>query len=182
MTVEEIKQSIAMPDQMAKYGISIKRGMCSCPFHGSDKHPSMKVFKDGANCFTCGWNGDIFKFVQDIEHCDFKTAYLQLGGEYKKHKNAESKALTRRNFDADRKRQEYVRKKQKELRNELSFCIKILLAVIRLYEPFEDEWCSAQNDFPYVWFLWEEITNNKELDYEFTHGKCERIKQRYTSV
>jgi DNA primase len=42
----------------------------SCPFH-TEKTPSFKVMEHGkfanAKCFGCGWDGDLIKFVKDIE-------------------------------------------------------------------------------------------------------------------
>ena len=87
MTVDEIKFQISMDDVLQMYGLKKARGgMCSCPFHGRDKHPSMKIYKDSFNCFTCHANGDIFSFVMKMDGCDFKTAFYKLGGSYKKNK------------------------------------------------------------------------------------------------
>ena len=70
-----------MVEILQRYSPKIKGNMCSCPFH-VDKNPSMKIFKDGAKCFSCGWSGDIFKMVMDMDRCDFKTAFITLGGTY----------------------------------------------------------------------------------------------------
>ena len=36
----------------------------SCPFH-DDKNPSMSAKDGGIRCWSCGWSGDIFRFVED---------------------------------------------------------------------------------------------------------------------
>ena len=46
----------------------------------------MQIFHDGFKCHTCNANGDIFKFVQLMENCSFKNAFLSLGGEYENTK------------------------------------------------------------------------------------------------
>ena len=87
MTLEEIKENVTMRDVMDKYKIKVSRSnMCCCPIH-KEKHPSMKIYKDSFNCFSCGAHGDIFSFVQEMEKCDFKTAFMFLGGTYDKDKN-----------------------------------------------------------------------------------------------
>ena len=50
-----------------------------CPFH-KEKTPSFNVnpSKQMWKCFGCGAGGDVFKFVQEIEHVDFVTAVEQL--------------------------------------------------------------------------------------------------------
>ena len=113
MTAEEIKQTYTMREIAERYGIKVKRdGMCCCPFHG-EKHPSMKIYKDSFHCFACGKNGDIFTFVQEIEHCDFKTAFLSLGGTYE-NKTMESRmALYRAQKSREKRRVEEDRKKRK---------------------------------------------------------------------
>lgn len=50
-----------------------------CPFHDDHKpsfsvNPTKGIFK----CWSCGVGGDVFKFVQLYERCDFKAALQQL--------------------------------------------------------------------------------------------------------
>lgn len=93
MTLEEIKENVTMRDVMDKYKIKVSRSnMCCCPIH-KEKHPSMKIYKDSFNCFSCGAHGDIFSFVQEMEKCDFKTAFMFLGGTYDKDKKSVRNAL-----------------------------------------------------------------------------------------
>ena len=93
MTLEEIKENVTMRDVMDKYQIKVSRSnMCCCPIH-KEKHPSMKVYKDSFCCFSCGAHGDIFNLVQEVEKCDFKTAFIILGGTYDKDKKSVREAL-----------------------------------------------------------------------------------------
>ena len=46
-----------------------------CPFHG-ERTPSFNVREQTGRyrCFGCGAAGDVFTFVQEIEHIDFVSA------------------------------------------------------------------------------------------------------------
>ena len=85
MTKEEIKEHISMRDVLARYGYHPNRaGFINCPFHKGDRSASLKIYDKDFHCFGCGAHGDIFSFVMLIDQCDFKTAYYNLGGTYKK--------------------------------------------------------------------------------------------------
>lgn len=51
-----------------------------CPFH-DDSNPSMCVSREKQifTCFSCHATGNVFKFVMDYEHVDFRTALKMLG-------------------------------------------------------------------------------------------------------
>ena len=94
MTVEEIKSMTTMREVVGRYGFQPnKAGFICCPFH-HEKTASLKVYEDSFHCFGCHAGGDIFKFVQLIEECDFKKAFAILGGTYD-HKPMSDKALNR---------------------------------------------------------------------------------------
>lgn len=115
MTVDEIKQTYSMREIAERYGVKIKRdGMCSCPFHGKDKHPSMKIYKDSFHCFTCGANGDIFTFIQKTDNCDFKTAFYSLGGSY----GDDHKAAQMAKYHAEKSRKNREKKEQERKERE----------------------------------------------------------------
>src|SRR5690606_848807 len=52
-----------------------------CPFH-ADKTPSFNVREETGRykCFGCDASGDVFTFVQQIEHVDFVEAVEALAG------------------------------------------------------------------------------------------------------
>ena len=79
--VEEVKSRNNLRDVIESYGLKLNRkGFVVCPFH-QDKNGSMKVYADGHfYCFGCGEHGDVIKFVQLYEQCDFPTVYHKLGG------------------------------------------------------------------------------------------------------
>ena len=67
---------------LAKLGALYKG---ACPFH-ADNSPSFVVHDDAnphAHCYGCGWHGDVFDFVKEIEGVDFPTAKARiLGSEF----------------------------------------------------------------------------------------------------
>lgn len=81
-SVAEIKARLRIEDvvgtyvQLKKVGRNFK-GLC--PFH-NEKTPSfhVSVEKQLAYCFGCQKGGDLFKFVEEVEHCDFKEALERL--------------------------------------------------------------------------------------------------------
>ena len=69
MTVFEAVKDRADPaDVLALYGLHPdKANMISCPFHGKDEHPSMRMYKDGFYCFACGWHGDTIALAAQMD-------------------------------------------------------------------------------------------------------------------
>lgn len=65
--------------QLKKCGLQY-RGLC--PFH-QEKSPSFYLHpgKQLWHCHGCGAGGDVFSFIQQIEHCDFPKA-LQIVADY----------------------------------------------------------------------------------------------------
>lgn len=83
--VEEIKKKINIVNLIARYLPTKKRGrhyLACCPFH-QEKTPSftiseeLQIFK----CFGCGKSGDVFTFLEEYEHIDFREALEQLAKE-----------------------------------------------------------------------------------------------------
>lgn len=86
---DRIKQVARLEEVVERY-LPLKRGGSStktliglCPFH-DDRHPSLyvNVREQYYKCFACGEGGDLFKFVQQMEGCDFRTALYKLAGWY----------------------------------------------------------------------------------------------------
>lgn len=82
--IERVRSSVSIVDVVGEY-VALRRvgrnfvGLC--PFH-SEKSGSFNVRDDKGRfkCFGCGAGGDVFKFVQDIEHLDFVGAVERLAG------------------------------------------------------------------------------------------------------
>lgn len=161
MTVDEIKQSHSMREIVEAYGVSINRaGFCSCPFHKGDHTASMKIYKDSYHCFGCGANGDIFSFVQGMEHCDFKTAFYSLGGTYEKPTKASEIALYHAQ-KAKEKRQREKAKLKEEFRENNKWIGAYVMA-LKSFEPFSDLWCYCQNKL--VIHLYHDEKLQKQLE------------------
>lgn len=147
MTVNEIKTQYSMRDILSMYGITPNRaGFIHCPFHQGDRTASCKIYQKDFHCHACGANGDIFSFVQQMEHCDFKDAFKRLGGSY------EAKT------DRERDLYHYKLKKAKEsrLRREARLLERKKYLLTSLHrnrllkdhmEVFSDAWCRAVNGF-----------------------------------
>ena len=156
MTAEEIKQSLSMRDVLERYGVKVKRNMCSCPFHGEDKHPSMKVFKDGFKCFGCGLSGAIFTFVQNIEECDFKQAFYILGGSYEHSTKASQIALY--HAQKQKEKRERIKMQNAERQKAINDGIHSARAKMNSLDEGSDEWWDSLSD------MYDNIT--KDLNME----------------
>ena len=149
MTLEELKENVTMRDVMDKYKIKVSRSnMCCCPIH-KEKHPSMKIYKDSFNCFSCGAHGDIFSFVQEMEKCDFKTAFMFLGGTYDKDKKSVRNALKR--VEDARKERETRKERERIALIEKSDAFRLeyrnILAEICTYKKLFMEAIPNSDDF-----------------------------------
>lgn len=145
MTSDEIKQSISMREILQQYGVQIGRnGMCSCPFH-KDKHPSMKVYKDAAKCFSCGWYGDIFAFVMKAENESFNDAFKRLGGSHEQFTNEINKSQFKADIQARKASEERKKKEESKFYDDLILAIKICEGYIEIFEPFSDGWTFGHN-------------------------------------
>lgn len=76
--VNEIRSASDIVDIISSYIPLTKKGknyFGVCPFH-DDTNPSMSVSKEKQiyKCFSCGASGNVFNFVMDYEHIDFKDA------------------------------------------------------------------------------------------------------------
>ena len=101
---ETIKQNTDVPSVTGRYGVSVKRnGFTNCIFH-SDKHPSMKLYKDHYHCFACGAHGDVIAFTAQLFGLspyeaakkiavDFGIAYDVSPPSHKQHHNIPDEAV-----------------------------------------------------------------------------------------
>ena len=159
MTVEEIKSQTSMRTIIEQYNIKVdKKGFCCCPFH-HEKTASMKIYKDSYNCFGCGANGDIFSFVQEMEHCDFKTAFLMLGGEYEKPTlSSRLNVYKAKRAKETRLAKEQRLQKKKSLNNLL---INVYMRWLNRLEPLSNEWCDTYNALQYQLYIFDELRGTK---------------------
>ncbi len=80
--LERVRSTVSIADVIQQY-VALKRvgrnWVGLCPFHG-ERTPSFNVREETGRyrCFGCGVAGDVFTFVQEIEHVDFVTAVEQL--------------------------------------------------------------------------------------------------------
>ena len=158
MTREEIKEATTMKDVLSRYGLKVGHGgMMSCPFHGADKHPSMKVYSDSYYCFACGAHGDIFSFVQDMESCDFRQAFEILGGTYSEKRTTSSKIALMRSKarQQTRERQADRLRKKKELNSTL---ITTYRWILNHTEPMSDGWADAMHGLTLQLYIHEGLS------------------------
>ena len=80
--VREIKSRLDIADVIGDYVALKKNGQSfwgRCPFH-SEKTPSFSVSPERQtfHCFGCGKGGDVFTFVMEMEHLEFREALERL--------------------------------------------------------------------------------------------------------
>ena len=76
--ITEIRNANNIVDVISSYLPLVKKGknfFGVCPFH-DDNNPSMSVSEEKQiyKCFSCGASGNVFNFIMDYEHVDFKEA------------------------------------------------------------------------------------------------------------
>lgn len=76
--IEEVKEKNNIVDVARRYVTLEQKGSnywACCPFHG-EKTASFAVNEEKGyyHCFGCGKHGDVFTFIQEIEHCSFFDA------------------------------------------------------------------------------------------------------------
>lgn len=154
MNKDEIKARYSMRDVVEQYGFRPDRaGFIHCPFHKGDRGASLKVYKDSFHCFGCGANGDIFSFIQLIDHCDFKTAFQSLGGTYEKPTFESQLVIYRKQKQIEaRARASEKLRRRKELNNLL---IDLYRDYMNRSEPLSDAWCDCCNALQYQLYLHE---------------------------
>jgi DNA primase len=179
MTVEEIKRQYSMSDILMRYGIRSNgtRKNISCPFHGEDKNPSMQIFQDGYNCYSCGRNGDIFKFVQEMENCSFKDAFLSLGGTYENTKEDFSAKVRLETAKREQQKRIQAEIRHKQLKLDISNLITFYKSKLSEYEPLSDMWCVIQNNIFYLLYTWDEkYVKGSEVDVSGVIGRYSEFK------
>lgn len=183
MTKEEIIAQVPMQRVLEERGIKIARnGMCSCPFHGADRKPSMKIYKDGFRCFACGNSGNVIDFVMAYDNVPFKTAFVSLGGTYKTQTENE-----RRMAEISRNRAKSMRdrktKAEHDFKKEFSYCIALSRKAIEILEPMTDDWCFFQNELQKLLYYWEgKYCENEEVNELDVIRICGKVRQKISAI
>ncbi|NBU60754.1 MAG: DNA primase, partial [Actinobacteria bacterium] len=82
--IERLREAVSIVDTIQGY-VQLRRvgrnWVGLCPFH-AEKSGSFNVREETRRykCFGCGASGDVFKFVQEIEHLDFVGAIEHIAG------------------------------------------------------------------------------------------------------
>lgn len=167
MTKDEILQNVNIIDIARSYGVRVNsQNMCSCPFHGKDRHPSMKFKNNHYTCYACGRNGDVFDFVMELTKCSFYDAFTALGGSYEKTgaediKKYKKKAEFRK---INTERENYIiSKTTQKVCDILYFCDQIDSLDSNI-EPFSDLFCYLCNIKPIMEDSFDRLMNkNREI-------------------
>ena len=86
-TVEKVRERADLVEMVAARTGPVRqqgvRAMARCPFHDEKTgsfsiEPAQKLY----HCFGCGVSGDVFKFVMELEACDFPEAVERLAERY----------------------------------------------------------------------------------------------------
>ena len=168
--IQTVKSSVTMADICRQYGFKINRsGFISCPFHGDDKHPSLKVYdgQRGWHCFVCQEGGDIISFVQRIDGLEFEPAVRHIAEMFgipvsdgNTELTAEEKAAIVKQRQA-REAAEKQRAADKKRLGELADLIKAYETYMDLCEPFSGLWCRLMERRGAVSAEWEELFNKE---------------------
>lgn len=82
--IQKVRSSVTLSDIVSPYSQLRRAGRGQvglCPFH-SERTPSFSVNDETGRymCFGCGAKGDVFNFVQQMEHLDFVGAVERIAG------------------------------------------------------------------------------------------------------
>lgn len=162
MTKGEIEQTLTMRDVTGRYGFYPNRkGFIKCPFHKGDKNASLKLYKTSFYCFGCGAGGDMFKFVQRMDDCSFKEAFLSLGGTYEKPTAASKLSV----YHA-RKSRKTAQNRETRVQYDKDLCNDLIILYRRYFrasEPMSDVWIDSYNALQLQLYILYEICNEEVL-------------------
>ncbi len=83
--IDSIKERVGILGLVEEYGGRPRRNgrnmVAICPFH-AENSPSFTIYEDGrAYCFGCAWDGDVIKFVMEMDRLRFPEAVEKLANE-----------------------------------------------------------------------------------------------------
>jgi len=148
-----VRDSVTMKQIAEMYGYRVTRsGFMSCPFHGKDEHPSMKVYdgNKGFHCFVCHKGGDIIDFVRKHDNLDFQPAVRLIANHFgipiADDGNTLSEADRKRIADrkAQREAAEKEQKANQERLKELGYKIQSMKRMQAEFKPLGSVWCGLQ--------------------------------------
>ncbi len=174
MTLEEIKANVSIEDVATMYGVRPnKKGFCNCcfPGHKTDKTASLKLYPDQGSfyCYGCHASGDQITFVRLMESCDFRTAFIKLGGTYQKE------------TDLDRIDRHLAKIKRREKQNNIDefkalldrncYLLGLYRATLEKLEPMTEVWAYTMKKLIYQEYLneyylahWKELREDVHFD------------------
>lgn len=184
MTSDEIKEQVSVDKILREHGVKVKGNMCSCPFH-KDIDPSMALYPPGngvkktVKCFSCGFSGDVFALTMKLDNCDFKTAFISLGGTYDHmSQNARIRAISKR--EAQKKARERAEQEERKFYKALCKALTICECAVNVFEPYSDEWCYLLNKLPYLQYAFDEkYLNGNEVNEVDVYRLSRTINSRY---
>lgn len=169
--VQNIRSSVTMRQLAAMYGYEVNRsGMMRCPFHGEDKHPSLKVYdgERGWYCFVCNEGGDIFDFAMKHDGLEFPKAVEHIAdmagipvSDGKNGLSEEDKARIRKR-KAEREAAERAKEERNQRMIEISERIRILEAIRARCEPLSYVWSGAEENLIKLQKEWEYLFQQQE--------------------
>ena len=109
--LQELREKSNIIEVVSRYIELERKGSkfwAKCPIH-NEKTPSFTLDEDRGtyHCFGCGASGDVFSFIQEVEHCDFKDAIKILADK------AGMEVPTYKNDVSQQKKDEERRKKER---------------------------------------------------------------------
>ena len=169
--VQNIRSSVTMRQLADMYGYEVNRsGMMRCPFHGEDKHPSLKVYdgERGWYCFVCNEGGDIFDFAMKHDGLEFPKAVERIAdmagipvSDGKNGLSEEDKARIRKR-KAEREAAERAKEERNQRMIEISERIRILEAIRARCEPLSYVWSGAEENLIKLQKEWEYLFQGQE--------------------
>ena len=168
--IQAIRSSVSMPDLVRAYGFEISRGgYIRCPFHGTDRHPSMKIYpgQRGYYCYTCNSGGDVIDFCKRYEGVTFEQAVRRIAEMFGIPISEGADRKDHRKVADERRRQ---REAETEIQRLEKQYILVLSDQIRLCEqwiemgtaPLGPLWTALHNQKERLTLEWEKYTSKGE--------------------
>lgn len=132
----DVKAAVSVKDAAIFYGINVRRGdMCCCPFH-SDKHPSMKFYKDNFYCFGCNEGGDVIHLVSKLFGLSQYDSALKLISDFNLNISVKS---SREDYSLIRQKQAEIQR-QKDAINALNLMVRDAVNILKEYHLLLERW------------------------------------------